>query len=62
MNGLTLTFVNRQGVTVTIVLFAFDRVHTNGDITLSPTRLDGKEVRIPASQVVSYGLREVANV
>lgn len=59
MSGLTLTFINRQGVTVTIVLFAHDAIHTNGDITLSPTRLDDKEIRIPASQIVTYGVREV---
>lgn len=62
MSGLTLTFTNRQGVTVTIVLFAFDRVHTSGDVTLSPTRLDGKEIRIPAAQIQGFGFREVTHV
>ena len=57
MSGLTLTFINNWGAIVTIVLYAQDRVHMNGDITLSPTRLDGKEVRISAEQIISYGVR-----
>jgi hypothetical protein len=57
MSGLTVTFLNYQGITITIVLFAFDVIHTSGDLTLSPTRLDMKEVRIQSSRIIGYGLR-----
>lgn len=57
MTGLTVTFINKQGIEVTIVLFAFDKIHTSGDITLSPTRIDGAEIRLNASQIIRYGVR-----
>lgn len=57
MSGLKVTFVNRQGVTVTIVLVANDRVRSNGDLILGPTRFDRPAITIPASQIVRYEVR-----
>ena len=58
MTGLTLTFVTCTGDGLaTIPLFAFDKIHTNGDVTLSPTRIDGAAIMIPRDRVIGFGLR-----
>lgn len=60
MSGLTVTFINKQGIEVTIALFAFDKIHTSGDLTLSPTRIDGAEIRLTADRIIRYGFRTLA--
>ena len=57
MSGMKVTFVNRQGVTVTLVLVANDRVRSNGDLILGATRFDRPAVVILASQIVRYEVR-----
>ena len=57
MSGLKVTFVNRQGVTVALVLVANDRVRSNGDLILGPTRFDRPALTIPAAQIVRYEVR-----
>lgn len=51
---LILTFENKQGVTVSIPWMGFDVVHTDGRVTLGPTRIDGAVIEIPASRVIRF--------
>jgi hypothetical protein len=60
MERFVVVFINRQGVEIAIPTLTFDVIHTNGDLTLSPTRLDGKEICIESSRIVRYEMRALA--
>jgi hypothetical protein len=41
-----------------IPLFTFDRIHTNGSVTLAPTRIDGKQsCTIPVDHIIGWRMR-----
>ncbi len=60
---LILTITNKQGVEVSITWMGFDVVHTDGRVTLGPTRIDGKAlVEIPAARVIRFECGECRHV
>jgi hypothetical protein len=39
---------------VSIPLFAHDKIHTDGSVTLSPTRIDGHSIELSPERVLGW--------
>jgi hypothetical protein len=58
---IVLTFLSKyDNAPVSIPMFAHDKIHTDGSVTLSPTRLDGSTIEIPESRVVAWSTLNAA--